>query len=84
MKREIEKLLTLCIEANKSKTHNVWFYYSGHVNWIDVQISRSKNHDLYFNKTLYLEGSKRLVQGGFEDTLKEITKELNDIIKETK
>jgi len=84
MKREIKKLLTLCVEANKSKTHHIWFHYSGHVDWIDVQISRGKNLPTYFNKTLYLEGSNLLVQGDFEDTLKEITKELNDIIKETK
>tara|TARA_R110000737_G_scaffold335999_2_gene355186 strand:- start:1573 stop:1851 length:279 start_codon:yes stop_codon:yes gene_type:complete len=83
LKQEIGQLLLMCFNANSFEDYDVFFNYSGHVDAIDLRISKPELDDPIFSETLYIKGSlyrKEEFKKEVKKWRKELMKILNPVI----
>lgn len=70
--KDYQTIIDLCDEIQEKTPYCVFFFYSGHVQWVDLNISVSKSD---YNSTIYTLGTPN-------GSLKECEKRLKEILQD--
>ena len=72
IKEKILKIMELSLEISNQKKYQVFAWYSGSIDGLEIFVKEKERNEFFFKKTVYLDWEEKYVLVGLNEVIKKL------------